>query len=269
MIRNLAIAFVVSAAMIGTNWAFAQEPARPPATPDQGRGGGRGQTREGGRPDSFSPAPDPTVTLLRTREVQLELKIEEDKAQKIAAIDAEVRREMLRLTAEYNAKVNELNGKMNEIKKKAEGDALGLLSDAQHRRTEQLKLQKQGWLAFLANSQVREKLGLSRQQTDEMRKLQLTILRGAGAAGGPFGNATPQNANLTSQERARQRYEELDKRTAENLEKMLAILTPEQKAKWSEMTGEPFKFPSRGSATSGTRARPPEPAKPGTEKKDQ
>ena len=56
----------------------------------------------------------------------------------------------------------------------------------------------------------------------------------------------------------------------ENREKILSVLAPEQKAKWSEMTGETFKFPTpQRSTTRGTSTRSSEPAKPDAEKKDQ
>src|SRR5207249_3754573 len=80
----------------------------------------------------------------------------------------------------------------------------------------------------------------------------------------------PPIPTVPASERFQQLIEESNKRTAETREKILAILTPEQKAKWSEMTGETFKFPSpQRSAARGTSTRSSEPAKPGAEKEDQ
>ena len=113
MLKNFVIAFVVSATMIGTSRAFWQEaaPNRSNPTPELGS------------------RSSPTVTLLGTREVQTELKLEEDKAKKIDAISAESTRERARLAAEYNVKLSELN-------KKSADEALALLSDAQRQRIE-------------------------------------------------------------------------------------------------------------------------------------
>ncbi len=245
MLKNFVIAVVVSVTMIGTSWAFWQEaaPSRSNPTPELGS------------------RSSPTVTLLGTREVQTELKLEEDKAKKIDAISAEATRERARLAAEYNVKLSELS-------KKSADEALSLLSDAQRQRMEQLRLQQQGLRALTTNA-VAEKLGLTQQQRDEIAKL--TQSSSSFGRGGVQDRTTnPPNPNVPAAERFRQAVEEANKRATETREKILAVLTPEQKAKWSEMTGEPFKFPTpQRSTTRGTSTRSSEPAKPGAEKKDQ
>ncbi|MEK6259753.1 MAG: hypothetical protein AABP62_14135 [Planctomycetota bacterium] len=255
MNKNLVIALVVSTAMIGTSWLFAQEPAPSRPNPNPGAGGG-----PGGFPTFVGP--DRTVTLLKLPEVQAELKLEEDKSKKLDAISEEITRERERLNAEYNARLNVLN-------KKAEGDALGLLSDAQRRRTEQLRFQQQD-LRFLSSNWLAASLGFSQEQRAEIRKI--TTERDPRFGNGRDGdrNTNPPNPNIPAPERVRETAEEANKRFAETREKVLAVLTPEQKAKWSEMTGEPFKFPTpQWSTTRGTNTRPSEPAKPDAEKKDQ
>ncbi len=255
MLKNFVIAVVVSVTMIGTSWAFWQEAAPSRPNPNPGAGGG-----PGGFPTFV--APDRTVTLLKLPEVQAELKLEEDKSKKLDAISDELIRERERLNAEYNAKLNELN-------KKAEGEALGLLSDAQRRRTEQLRLQQLD-LRYLSSVQAAEKLGISREQRAEFRKIFTERDPRFGGGGDRDRNTNPPNPNIPAAERFRQATEEANKRLAETREKVLAVLTPEQKAKWSEMTGEPFKFPTtQWSAPRGTSTRSSEPAKPDAEKKDQ
>ena len=260
MIKNFVIAPVVSAAMIGTSWAFWQEAATPSrTTPNPGLAGG-GRYGVGPLP---VPA-DPTVTLLRTREVQTELKLEEDKAKKLDEIDAAVTREREQIAAEYRTKLTEMN-------KKAEDRALALLSEAQRQRTEQLRLQQQGLRAFSTNS-VAEKLGLSQTQRDEIAKLNERVVpfRGGLNQDGTNNPPNPNDSIGSIQDRIRQLTDEANKRAAETREKILAVLTPQQKAKWSEMTGETFQFPSRQRSTPrGTSTRFSEPAKPSAEKKDQ
>lgn len=249
MIKNLMIASVVSAAMIGTSWSFWQEatPSRPNSNP-----------RQSSRSVEYSPIviPSPTVTFLSTREVQSELKLEEDQAKKIDEISAEIARERARLMAEYNGKLGELN-------QKSADQAHSLLSDAQRRRLDQLRLQQQGLRVLLANAVV-EKLGLTQQQRDEIAKL---TQPSSGRGGVPDRTTNPPNTNVPAAERFQQAIDEANKRAAETREKVLAVLTPEQKAKWSEMTGESFKFPPRQrSSTRGTPTRPSEPAPPSAEK---
>lgn len=264
MLKKPVIAVLISTTMIGTSLAFWQEatPGRPNPNPGAGFGPGVGP---GGF--SFFTSPDPTVTLLKIPEVQTELKLEEDKAKKIDEINAETARERARLLAEYSAKVNELN-------KKSASDVLGLLSDAQRLRTEQLQFQQQD-LRQVSTNAVAEKLGLSQEQRAEIRKI--ITERDARFGGGRDRdrNTNPPNQNTSAAERFRQNAEEANKDIAETREKVLAVFTTEQKAKWSEMTGEPFKFPtsspfrfqpSPSRTTRGTSTRPSEPAKPGAEK---
>ena len=80
----------------------------------------------------------------------------------------------------------------------------------------------------------------------------------------------PPNQTTPTADRFRQIVEEANKRAEETREKILAVLTPEQKAKWSEMTGETFQCTTpQQSAPHGTSTRSSEPAKPGAEKKNQ
>lgn len=252
MIKNFVIASVVSVALFGTSWAFWQEaaPSRPSSNPVPGNG-----------PSGFTPfaIPDSTVTLLKISEVQTELKLEADKAKKLDEINAEVARERVKLFAEYNAKMAELN-------KNAETQSLGLLTEAQRRRAEQLRLQQQGLRAFSTNS-VAEKLSLTQTQRDEIAKLHQ---RGSFfGTGGPRDQATnPPNPNVSSQERFQQSIDEANKRAAETREKILAVLTPEQKTKWAELTGVTFKFPTRQWSSPRGGSRSSDPAKTGAEKKN-
>ena len=119
---------------------------------------------------------------------------------------------------------------------------------------------------------VAERLGLSQTQRDEIAKLNQpgSPFGGGGGAGFREQPANPPNPNAPAQDRFQQAVEEANKRAAETREKILAVLTPEQKAKWSEMTGETFQFPSRQRSTPrGTSTRSSEPARPETVKKDQ
>lgn len=254
MTKKFVIASVVSAALIGTSWAFWQEaaPSRPSSNPIPANG------QSGSTPFAI---PDSTVTLLRIREVQTELKLDENRAKKLDEIHAEATRERVKLFAEYNAKMAELN-------KISDTQSLSLLSEEQCRRAEQLRLQQQGLRAFSTNS-VAEKLGLTQTQRDEIAKLnQRGSFFGKGSPRDQ--TADPPNPNASPQDRFQQAIEDANKRATETRDKILAVLTPEQKAKWSEMTGATFKFPSHQRSTSrGDGTNSSEPLKTGAEKKAQ
>ena len=198
MLKYLAIAAVVSAAMIGASGAFSKEAVPSQSNPKPGQGC-----------FSLMTTSDPTVTLLKTPEVLTELKLEQGRAKKIDQINAAANRERARLLAASNANVNELN-------KKSDRDALGL---SQERRAEIRKIIRDCFKASSPTRSVSEGIGKSR---------------------------------------------------AEIRETVLAVLTPEQKAKWSEMTGEPFKFQTpQWPAMHVTGNRSLESAKATVEKKDE
>lgn len=102
------------------------------------------------------------------------------------------------------------------------------------------------------------------EQRDEIAKL----TRSVPSFGRDRGTTIPPpNQTTPAADRFRQIVEEANQRAEETREKILAVLTPEQKAKWPEMTGETFKFPTpQRSATHGTSTQSSEPAKPGAEK---
>lgn len=115
----------------------------------------------------------------------------------------------------------------------------------------------------------REQLVLSQEQRDEIAKLNL---RGLFFGGGhdQDRNTNPPNLDDPAQKRFQQTIDEANKRAVENREKTLSVLAPEQKAKWSELTDDAFKFTSRQrSAARGNGTRSSEPAKPSAEKKNQ
>ena len=252
MIKTFAIAAFVSAAMIGTSWSFWQE-----AAPS------RSNSNPGLRSRSFEPSTtlisSPTVTLLSTREVQTELKLEEVQAKKIDEVSAEITRERARFMAEYNRKLGELNMKSAD-------QAFSVLNDAQRQRLDQIRLQQQG-LQVLTTKAIAEKLGLTQQQRDEIAKLtQPSSPPGRGDA--PDRTTNTPDPNVPAAERFRVAVEEANKRAAETREKILAVLTPEQKAKWAEMTGQSFQLPRRQrSSTRGASTPSSEPAQPSAEKK--
>ncbi len=248
MIKSIAITSVVLAATIGASSLFAQE-----TTPSRS-----GSVSERGGFPSFAPT-SPTTTLLRTPEVKTELKLEEAQSQKLDEINSEANRERAKLTEEYNAKLRDLS-------KKTETSTLALLNDAQRRRVEQLQLQQQGVRA-LSTAAVADKLALTQEQRAEISKL---TQRASAFGGSRDRNANAGNPNASGAERFQQALDEAAKRTAETRDKVMAVLTAEQKAKWSEMTGEAFKFPTRSrTSTRGPGSSTSTPARPEAEKRDQ
>ncbi len=105
-----------------------------------------------------------------------------------------------------------------------------ILKPDQAKRLQQIRLQQRRSRAF-ADEAVAKELNLTDDQKKKLREIQedsgrqLRDLFGGGGGGG-------QNAEM------RQKMEELAKETET---KSVAVLTPEQKTKWTEMQGAPFK----------------------------
>lgn len=130
-----------------------------------------------------------------------------------------------------------------------------ILTNDQIARLEQIQLQSQGAMALL-NTEVGSKLGLTEPQKKQLGDLQTKLQeksrelfqrRNEGGQGqGAPGGGGPD----------RGRFQEFQKLRDDTNAKAMALLTPEQKAKWKEMTGKPFEFrPGPGGGPGGFRMR--------------
>jgi hypothetical protein len=195
---------------------------------------GLARLRDGGR-----------FQLLTLEAVQRELKLTEDQVRHIAEL-ADRRREALRAarnlsTEEWQARLEEISAPIKALTE--------ALQPEQAQRLRQLVLQQRGTRAF-ADPQVAEALGLTTQQKECVRAIQ----EEANQAMRAF-------AHSGESHRARgKKFEEAWRSTRERL---LAVLTTEQKAQWKVMTGEPFLGLHHGvanganpAARSGDRKKP-------------
>ncbi len=101
-----------------------------------------------------------------------------------------------------------------------------ILNERQLRRLEQIALQSQGHLAFY-EKQVIDSLKLTAEQQQKIRKIESEIF--GKMAHGPHGRGGRGGPPHPMEEYVKQAVESI-----------LDLLTPEQKAKWRELTGEPF-----------------------------
>jgi len=191
----------------------------------QGRGG------FGGGAAGFLMAPN----------VQKDLKLTDAQVSKVQETLREIRE---RHQGDYSAlrdaspdvrwtKMATLNESVSDEVKKALS-----FSPEQSRRFDQISLQAHGLQAF-ANSTVDEKLKLT---TDQKSKIREIVEATRTSSGGAF------NKDASQQERIDAR----NKRAAtqkENMNKVQALLTDDQKQAWKELTGEPIEiqYPARQS----------------------
>jgi len=185
----------------------------------QGRGG------FGGGGAAFLAAPN----------VQKDLKLTDDQIKKVQDTLTEIREKHQGDFAtlkdaspdERQAKMAKLNETVSDEVKKA----LSFTAE-QSKRFDQISLQARGVQAF-ASPTVAEKLKLTNDQTSKVREI-LEAMRGSGGGGG-F------NKDASAEEKAAART----KRAAaqrENMTKVQALLTADQKKAWTELTGEPIEI---------------------------
>jgi len=115
-----------------------------------------------------------------------------------------------------------------EALERAEGIVKEVLTPQQLKRLEEISLQVEGPRALL-RPEIADKVGLSSQQRDKIREVYRNVSRPITPRDVPQG---PEG-----REQLRERMKALRK---ELEEKILGILTPEQKARWQSLLGKPF-----------------------------
>jgi Spy/CpxP family protein refolding chaperone len=188
----------------------------------------RGRGGFGAGPGALGPA-----MLLASEDVRKDLKVTDEQAEKLKDIQQqmgakgkEAFAEVQKLDeSERQEKRLEIFRKLNEESTQA---VAKILTPDQMKRLKQIQLQQQGAQA-LADPEVQKKLNLTDEQkekvktiTEDSRKEMREITQ---AAQGDF-------------QGVREKMQSLRKETNE---KVMAVLTDEQKKSWKDMNGEPFK----------------------------
>jgi Spy/CpxP family protein refolding chaperone len=156
--------------------------------------------------------------LLGQKSVQEELKLSEEQTKKIQELSAKQRESFQGLR---DLSQEERRTKMEELGKANQKAIAEILKPEQMKRARQISLQQPG---AIANPEVAKALNITDEQKEKMREIQTKSfeeLRG-----------------LRGQEDAAKKIAEIRKATNE---KVLGVLTADQKKKLKEMQGEPFK----------------------------
>ena len=130
---------------------------------------------------------------------------------------------------------------MEEMAREGERAAAKIIDRDQMKRLKEIKLQVQGVRAF-NDPDIAKALDLTDEEKTKIKAIEdegRTAMRGLFQPGGD-----PQAM--------RQKIEEFRK---SQLEKVTAVLTADQKAKWKELTGEPFKGEIQMGPPGGGRRR--------------
>lgn len=134
-----------------------------------------------------------------------------------------------------NARREEMRKQMAEIGKKTDEKIKATLTEAQYKRLNELRIQREG-VGALGREDVAEKLKLTTEQKEQIAKLQEESRPQFGRNRGEGGNEGERPARPNLEEMRARR----DKLNAD----VVALLTPEQKTAWESMQGAKFEFPA-------------------------
>jgi Spy/CpxP family protein refolding chaperone len=198
--------------------------------PEGGRGGRGGGGMRGGMP---------SYMLLGQESVQKELKFTDEQKQQVDQLVSKMREEMQGL---QDAEPAEREQKMREMSEKGDKAVKKILQPEQAKRLREITLQVQGPMA-LANPKVADELQLTDDQKAKIKDIQedmskeVRALREGGAG----------------RQEMQRKTTELRKQAGDKIQ---GLLSADQKSKWKEMTGEPFKGEiRRGGMGGGQRER--------------
>lgn len=192
------------------------------------------------------------LLLLISPSVQADLKVSDEQKEEIAQLGRDIGEQTRNFFRDFGKQSSEARQKQFlELAQAHERDAARILTAEQTRRLQQiaLQLQQRGPHGF-RDPQIVEALKLTAKQKEAIRKIQdeagAMFFGGppSGPPGGPLGPGGPK------------RFEDPWKGT---LEKILNILTDEQKVAWRQLTGEPFNgmVPMLGPGGQGVPLPPP------------
>lgn len=197
------------------------------------------------------------LSALTQKAVQRELKLTSEQRKKLRALETKQKRELLRLMpqnplAAFNdpaaamKNLRDAPEKMKRLGKEIDESIDRLLTAEQGRRLREISLQLRGGHA-LNDAEVAETLKLTKEQKakvqeihkEAMKEMQDVGLQAMGnAVRGGFNPAAFQKNSTETAEKMQELWNDLGDR-------LMAVLTSEQKSAWRKMTGEPFKGAQR------------------------
>jgi Spy/CpxP family protein refolding chaperone len=203
--------------------AMAQPPAGRPGGPFGGRLGG----------------PMLMVGLLRSPQVQQELKLTDQQKQQLEQLGEQWREKMQGLR---DLPPEERRQKVEGMRAEVEKQLATILNEQQMKRLKQIALQVEGYAA-LERPEIADQVGLTKEQRQKIRD----ILRQADEK-----RREAFQQGQGDRQAAFQRMREIRQWVDGEIEK---LLTAEQKKKWQELVGAPFKFEGGFGGFGGARQR--------------
>jgi len=178
------------------------------------------------------------LAVLGTPEGKAELKITEEQAAKLQALQENLRSGMMeRFQAIQDLPEDERRGKtesaMKEVADGMKKDLKTVLNADQFKRFEQITTQAQGFQAF-SLPEVQKALTITDAQKEAIEKIQQENM------------AAMRDAFQASQGDREAAMKAMTEIRNKSMEKAKALLSAEQKSQWEEMVGKPFQMPQGG-----------------------
>lgn len=193
-----------------------------------------------GRPGGPFGGPMLMVGLLRNPQVQQELKLTDQQKQQLEQLGEQWREKMRGLR---DLPPEERRQKVQGMRAEVEKQLSQILNEQQMKRLKQIALQVEGYAA-LERPEVAEQVGLTKEQRQKIRD----ILRQADEK-----RREAFQQRQGDRQAVFQRMREIRQWVDGEIEK---LLTAEQKKKWQELIGAPFKFEGGfGGGFGGARQR--------------
>lgn len=193
------------------------------------------------------------LNALVQKPVQRELKLTNEQRKKVQTLEAKHKRDLLRLMpqnpfAAFNDPAGTMQtmrdapAKIEKLGKEVDAAINDILTAAQGRRLREISLQLRGGHA-LSDPDVTKTLKLTKEQTDKLQEIRQEAMKemqniGLQAMGDAFRvGPNPAAFQKTSGQVAEKMKESWDRLG----NRLLEVLTSEQKGEWQKLTGEPFR----------------------------
>jgi NADH dehydrogenase/NADH:ubiquinone oxidoreductase subunit G len=184
-----------------------------------------GQLNQPGENVMHAEAEAVELMLLRQKSVREELKIDQDAAKKIFEF---THKQQEAATETHKLPRDQQTSKWESMTKENEEFLRTAITPEQHKRLKQIALQTAGIL-FITSPKIAQELNLTPQQEEQAKRLQQEVQDKVREV---------LHANASNREARDEKLAEMRKA---NHEELVKLLTDEQRTKFKEMVGEPFK----------------------------
>jgi hypothetical protein len=210
---------------------------------------------------------------LLQKTVQKDLKLSKQQLQKLTLLQAKQQQSarQLMMSIRFDTLIKEpdsMRKKLLELSKAAERGVEDILTPAQRKRLQEIFWQQRGGLA-LADPEAADALKLSQEQRQKIQTIQVDAAKEMQARamkemqelfnpnGNPF-DKKMQKSQKASEQKSQKASEKIQKNLAELqksiAERLVRVLTDEQRERWTELQGKPLKAQeSQSRKTSGAK----------------